>query len=217
MKSVFVDIVSDIVCPWCAVGYHRLKRAADNLGVNLAINWHPFKLNPNMSSEGEDLYDHFHKKYGMTTEKTDALGDALKRYGALLDFEFNYPQGNRMRNTFRAHQLLAWARTFGAGTRAYEALFTAYFSDQRDIGATEVLLDIVDALNLDRDAAEAILSRGVLAESVKENERRWQGQGIHAVPAVIFPGRRLVSGAQPVEHHEQHIRQALTGELGELV
>ena len=61
MKSVFVDIVSDIVCPWCAVGYHRLKRAADNLGVDLAINWHPFELNPNMPSGGEDLYDHFHK------------------------------------------------------------------------------------------------------------------------------------------------------------
>ena len=137
-----VDLVSDIVCPWCVVGYLRLQQAARNLDFGLDIEWHPFELNPNMAEDGEDLYQHFHNKYGMTRESTDQLGQTLNDHGQPLGFEFNYPAGNRIRNTFSAHQLLAWAKPQGADTALNEALFEAYFTDQRDIASPEVLLEV---------------------------------------------------------------------------
>jgi len=205
MKTVVIDMVSDVVCPWCAVGYHRLKKAANNLGVQLTIHWHPFELNPNMPTDGEDLYAHFLKKYGMSADKTDGLGETLKTYGEPLGFEFNYPQGNRMRNTFKAHQLLAWSKLQGAETRLSEALFTAYFTHQQDIASTKVLLDIADSVDLDKKEAERILSQGDYVESVKTEAQKWIAQGIHSVPAMIFQDRYLVSGAQTIEHYEQQI------------
>ena len=203
MKSIEIDLVSDVVCPWCAVGYYRLKRAADKLGIELLIHWHPFELNPNMPAEGEDLYDHFMNKYRMSAEQTNGLGATLKRYGAPLGFEFNYPQGNRMRNTFKVHQLLAWAKPQKAETRLYEALFTAYFTHQQDIASTEVLRDIIESVDLNRDEAQSILSQNLFAESVREKERKWMDKGIDAVPTMIFPGPQRVGGAQPLEHYEQ--------------
>lgn len=209
MSQIAIDVVSDIVCPWCTVGYLRLEQAASNLGIELALQWHPFELNPNMPVAGEDLYQHFHKKYGMSREKTDALGESLESYGEPLGFKFNYPRGNMMRNTFKAHQLISWAKPQGADTRLYEALFKSYFTGQQDIASTEVLLDIADSVNLNRGEAEAVLAQGKFAEAVKAEERAWLSRGIQAVPAIIFQQRYLLSGAQSIEHYEQQIRQTM--------
>ena len=209
MSQITIEVESDIVCPWCTVGYLRLKQAASNMGVDLAVQWHPFELNPNMPVEGEDLYQHFHKKYGMSREKTDALGDSLKSYGESLGFKFNYPRGNMMRNTFKAHQLISWAKPQGADTKVYEALFKFYFTGQQDIASTEVLLDITDSVNLNRSEAEAVLSQGKFEEAVKAEERAWLSKGVQAVPAMIFQQRYLLSGAQSIERYEQQIRQTM--------
>lgn len=208
MNQVRIDLVSDIVCPWCAVGYLRLKQAATNLDVQLDVQWHPFELNPTMPSDGEDLYQHFQKKYGMSREKTDQLGTSLRNHGRPLGFEFNYPAGNRMRNSFLAHQLLAWAKPQGLDTRLYEALFAAYFTDQQDIASFEVLLKIAEAVGLNPVEAETVLSRGTYSEAVKTEEQHWLSNGIQAVPAVILNNRFLISGARSIEEYEQQISHA---------
>ena len=161
-----------------------------------------------MPSDGEDLYQHFQKKYGMSREKTNQLGTTLRNHGRSLEFEFNYPAGNRMRNSFLAHQLLAWAKPQGLDTRLCEALFAAYFTDQQDIASSEVLLGIAEAVGLNPVDAETALSRGAYSEAVKTEEQYWLSNGVHAVPAVILDNRFLISGARSVEEYEQQISRA---------
>ena len=211
MSKLKVDLVSDVVCPWCVVGYYRLKDAAANLNAELDIYWHPFELNPGMPIDGEDLYIHFQKKYGMTRDKTDALHETLNNHGKPLGFTFNYPRGNRMRNSFKAHQLLAWAASKGEKTRLYENLFYSYFTLQKDIASDQMLLDIVQSLGLDKGEAARFLKQGEYAVSVKSEIEEWVSKGIHAVPATVFQERYLLSGAQPIEQYEKLLNNALSG------
>jgi predicted DsbA family dithiol-disulfide isomerase len=207
-----IDIVSDVVCPWCIIGYKQLQKALEMVGdeVEPEITWHPFELNPQMVAEGEAISEHVARKYGASAEQSAANRQRLKDTGERLGFDFNYGPGMRIYNTFKAHQLLTWAgesQGSEAQTRLKMALFTAYFQDNRDVSDEEVLLDVVAQTGLDPEAGREVLNDPDNEAAVRAHLDHWIEQGISGVPAIIFDGKYLVPGAQEAETFANVIRK----------
>lgn len=202
-----IDIVSDVMCPWCIIGYRQLERALEETGVDYELQWHPFELNPNMPPEGQNLREHIAQKYGSTPEQSAKSRERLTALGDDLDFAFRYDDDMRMHNTFNTHQLLHWANTQGRMHDMKQALFTAHFTHQRDLSDDAVLADIAGELGLDRDEALAVLEDQRYATDVRQEQQFWTGQGISGVPAVVFQQRHLVTGAQGVETYTNIVNE----------
>ena len=195
-----IDIVSDVVCPWCAIGWRQLEAALAATGIDAEIHWHPFELNPELGPEGEDLFGYLSRKYGITPEQSRANRARITGLGAELGFTFAFDDRSRIRNSFRAHQLIHWAGLGGRAHAAKQALFAAHFTRGEDIADLDVLTGIAAAIGLDPEEARTVLAEGRYAEAVREAETLWTGRGIQAVPAIVFAGRYLVSGAQGMEN-----------------
>ncbi len=206
-----IDIVSDVVCPWCIVGYRQLARALEATGIEAEVHWHPFELNPQMGPEGQNLTEHITEKYGITREDSAKNRARLAAVGAELGFAFNFTDASRMVNTFRAHQAIHWAGKLGRQHDMKQALFTAYFTDQRDVSDPAVLRGVAEGLGLDGAALEAALDTEALTTPVREAERFWTSRGISGVPGMVFEGKYLVTGAQGAETYAEILRQ-LTAE-----
>lgn len=209
-----IDIVSDVVCPWCIIGYKQVEKALTLLGREIAVEtyWHPFELNPHMAPEGEDTAEHIARKYGSTPEQSRANRQRLSDIGESLGFAFNYGDGMRIYNTFNAHKLLT---IFGSecGWRAQTALkmalFKAYFQDRRDVSDVEVLYDIAEEQGMDRAVAAAWIADAPLTESVRAEMAHWTDQNITGVPAIIFDQKYMVPGAQSAETFADVISKVL--------
>ena len=203
-----IDFVSDVSCPWCAIGLKALEQAIERLGDDVAIDLHfqPFELNPQMPPDGQDTTEHLVQKYGSTPEQLARNREAIRSRGAQLGFVFN--QRSRVYNTFDAHRLLHWAALEGREQeRALKhALLRAYFTDDADVSSHDVLARIVGETGLDVGRARRVLASDEYADEVHAQERFYTERGIHAVPAVILNDRELVSGGQPVEIFEQALR-----------
>lgn len=207
IPALRIDIVSDIVCPWCVVGYRQLAEALKQTHTAHEIHWHPFELNPDMPEEGQNLREHIMEKYGSSQQESDASRVRITEAGAEVGFEFNFTDDTRMHNTFKAHQLLHWAADYGLKHELKQALFAAHFTDNRNISDEEVLADIAEDVGLDREQALAVLADQRYAEVVRTAEQQMQQQDIQSVPAVIFNQRHLVSGAQGVENFKSILNQ----------
>jgi predicted DsbA family dithiol-disulfide isomerase len=210
---VRIDFVSDVSCPWCAIGLNALEQAIGRLGGEVAVDLHfqPFELNPQMAPEGEDATEHLVRKYNTTPEQIERNREAIRERGAALGFTFG--SRGRVHNTFDAHRLLHWAELEGADkARALKhALLRAYFTDGEDVSAADVLVRIAGDVGLDAARARAILASDEYADEVRQQERYFTDRGIHSVPAIIFEGRHLISGGQPVEVFEGALRQIAEG------
>lgn len=204
-----IDFVSDVVCPWCAIGLVALERALQRTRaeVEADIHFQPFELNPDMPAEGEDATDHLQRKYGMPAARAAANQQAIVERGAALGFSFDMDRRQRIYNTFDAHRLLHWAEAEGRQRELKHGLLRAYFSEGRDVSDHDTLADIAAGAGLPAERARAILAGGDFAEEVRIGERFFQSHGIRAVPAVIIERRHLISGGQPVEVFEQALRQ----------
>lgn len=207
-----IDIVSDVMCPWCVIGYRQLASALASKNLSPEIHWHPFELNPNMPAEGQNLREHVAEKYGSTAEESAASRGRLIELGKELGFQFNFTDDFRMQNTFSAHQLLHWANEQGCKHALKQALFEAHFTHGLDISDIDVLADIAAELGLDRAAAHTILTKQKYAETVRAEQQFWIQQGIQGVPAVVFNGRHLVTGAQGVENYTNILKHLETVE-----
>ena len=211
-----IDFVSDVSCPWCVIGLKSLDQALERVAADVRAELHfqPFELNPQMTTEGQDITEHITEKYGITPAQADANREAIRLRGEQLGFVFSradQPGGGRSRiyNTFDAHRLLHWAGLEDAAKQKAlkEALFKAYFTDGRSPASHEVLAQAASAAGLDAARAREILDSDAYAAEVKEREQFYQQHGIHSVPAVIINDRHLISGGQPVEVFEQALRQ----------
>ena len=207
---VQIDIVSDVVCPWCIVGFCQLDQALKQENVLANLRWHPFELNPNMPPEGQNLRDHIIEKYGSTPEQSQQSRAQLIQIGAELGFTFNFTEGSRMVNTFAAHQLLDWAETQGRQHPLKLALFEAYFTDQKDVSQVDVLLEAVKYVGLDVDAAWTALETGAHIKPVRDKQNFWTSRGISGVPSMVFGGKYLVTGAQGTETYAQILQRCVT-------
>jgi predicted DsbA family dithiol-disulfide isomerase len=204
-----IDFVSDIACPWCAVGLNSLERALDNLGdeVSVQLHFQPFELNPQMPPEGEDTVQHLSRKYGLAPDQLARNREALRERGASVGFTFG--ERPRIWNTFDAHRLLHWAGLAGADKqRALKhALLGAYHTEGDNPGDAAVLLRATKQAGLDEAEAREVIESGRYADEVRAAERHWQELGIHSVPSVIIDDQHLIQGGQPPEVFERALRQ----------
>ncbi|PTQ95984.1 putative DsbA family dithiol-disulfide isomerase [Paraburkholderia sp. GV068] len=208
-QPLTIDFVSDIACPWCAIGLSSLQLALSRVGdaVDAQIVVHPFELNPQMAPEGQAIVDYLGKKYGRTPEQIEETQAMIRERGASVGFEFG-PR-THVYNTFDAHRLLHWAGLEGKQLPLKLALLRAYHSEGRDPSNHDVLVEVAQSVGLDADAARNVLQNGDYADEVRTEEEEFQSHGIQSVPAIIFNRRYLVSGGQPVETFEQVIEQIL--------
>lgn len=206
-EPVRVDIVSDVVCPWCIVGYRQLLAASRATGIAIQTDWHPFELNPDMAPEGENIRDHIMRKYGSTEAQSQNARQQLTDLGATLDFTFNWTPDSRIYNTFEAHQLIHWAADAGKAQELKLALFDAYFTNGLDVSDTEVLITVAATLGLDADTARAVLANARYADTVRDKEQFWTSRGVSGVPTMIFEAKQATSGAQGIDIFSQVLTQ----------
>jgi predicted DsbA family dithiol-disulfide isomerase len=204
-----IDFVSDVSCPWCAIGLEALETAIARLGgdVKAEIHFQPFELNPQMPPGGQDINEHLAEKYGATPAQSEATREMIRARGEAVGFTFAMAKRSRIYNTFDAHRLLHWAEQESRQLALKHALFKAYFTDGENPGAHEVLIRLAGEVGLDAARAKEILSSGEYAEDVRRQERFYLDQGINAVPAVIVNDRHLIQGGQPAEVFEQALRR----------
>ncbi|RJE78984.1 DsbA family protein [Paracoccus sp. JM45] len=205
-----IDIISDVMCPWCIIGYRQLAQALEDTGTPHEIHWHPFELNPNMPAAGQDMFEHISEKYGSTRAESLESRDRMAKLGADLGFDFQWPDDARMYNTFNTHQLLHWSEAYGRKHDLKQALFTAHFTDRRDLSDPKVLADVAGEIGLDRSEALAVLDDQRFADDVRNAEKFWLKQGIQGVPAVVFERKHLVTGAQGTQNYTQILKQLAT-------
>lgn len=202
-----IDIVSDVMCPWCVIGYRQLAIALEANSVDHEIHWHPFELNPNMPAEGQDMREHLVEKYGTTPAQSDENRAKMAAYGEELGFAFRFDDGFRMHNTFNTHQLLHWANEQDRKHDLKQALFTAHFTNGRDLSDNAVLADIAAEIGLDRAEAAAVLADQRFAAEVRQEQKFWTQNGISGVPAMVFDRQHLVTGAQGVDNYKSILNQ----------
>jgi predicted DsbA family dithiol-disulfide isomerase len=206
-----IDFVSDIACPWCAVGLNALEQALARVApeVNATVHFQPFELNPQMGPEGQEIVEHITQKYGISPAQVAANTENIRQRGAEVGFTFGIGKRSRTWNTFNAHRLLHWAGLQGdAAQRALKhALFKAYFTDGLSPADPEVLAQAAAAAGLDAADARAVLASDTYTAEVREAEAFYQQHGISSVPAIIIDDRHLISGGQPVEVFESALRQ----------
>ncbi|WP_138922904.1 DsbA family oxidoreductase [Sulfitobacter sp. BSw21498] len=204
-----IDIVSDVMCPWCIVGYRQLEQALAALNIGAFIRWHPFELNPQMGPEGQNLVEHIAEKYGASPEQSAQNRAHLTQIGSQLGIDFQFDAESRIVNSFAAHQLLDWAQDQNLQHPLKLALFEAHFTAGLDVSDPKVLVDVAAQVGLDRDEARQVLDGKSHVERVRERQSVWTSQGISGVPSMVFAGKYLVTGAQGVDNYVQILEKVV--------
>lgn len=210
-KKLKIDIVSDVVCPWCTIGYKRLEKAIQELGVadQIDIEWQPFELNPNMPAEGQNLNEHITEKYGSSLEQQNQSKKMMTDAGEELGFKFDYFDDMRMVNTFDAHVLLEYANDFGKQTELKMTLTKAFFSDRKDVSKRDVLRTALLEVGLNADEALAKLDSDEARLEVRNKQGYWKNMGVNSVPTIVFNRKSAVTGAQPVDTFKQVLSELI--------
>ena len=201
MSKMHIDIVSDIACPWCAIGYARLERAMEQLApeYEFTIQWHAFELNPDHSGKGEPIIPALARKYGRNEEEMRFNQSQMMTIAKDLGLNFEKIQERLTCNTFDAHRLVKWAGEQSRQTGMKQALFEAYFGRAEDVSDHDILIRCVETLGLDSAKARDVLNSDQYAGAVREDEATYQKAGITSVPAFIINSKYLISGAQEPE------------------
>jgi predicted DsbA family dithiol-disulfide isomerase len=210
-NPVKIDFVSDVVCPWCAIGLQALLQAIGRVGPGLQVElrFRPFELNPGLAPEGESIAEHLGRKYGIGAEQLRQSGEAIRRRAAALGFVIDLGKRDRIYNTFDAHRLLHWAGTLGAAQQLAlkQALLRAYHGEGKDVSDVRVLADAAGAAGLDPKRAAQVSGSGEYADAVRAEEDDYRQRGVNAVPSIVFDDQHLIQGGQPVETFERALRQ----------
>jgi predicted DsbA family dithiol-disulfide isomerase len=201
IPTITIDIVSDVVCPWCIIGYRQLEDAIAAIGdrATVTLQWHPFELVPGMAPAGQNTRDYMRERYGATPEQGRANRDKMVGIGNMLGIDFAFSDESRIYNTHKAHQLLTWCAASGKQTALKLMLFEAYFTDQANISDEDVLLAAVEQAGLDCAEAATVLSDGRYAQAVSAEIDYWHDQNVTGAPAYIINGKYMVPGAQDAE------------------
>ncbi|MEP1768519.1 MAG: DsbA family oxidoreductase [Sulfitobacter sp.] len=209
-QPIQIDIISDVMCPWCIIGFRQLEQALGATNTGAFIRWHPFELNPNMPAEGQDLREHVAEKYGATPAQSAQTRLQMQEIGQGLGIDFQFSDNSRIVNTFAAHQLLDWAEAQSLQHPLKLALFEAHFTHARDVSDTAVLADVAASVGLDAEQAKEILSQASHADKTRERQQFWTQRGISGVPAMVFEGKYLLTGAQGAETYAQMLQKIIS-------
>ncbi|MEC8230676.1 MAG: DsbA family oxidoreductase [Pseudomonadota bacterium] len=208
MQKVTVNMVSDVVCPWCIVGYERLQKAIKLVdGIEVDIKFHPFELNPNMDQAGQNLREHIMEKYGISEQQSADNRARLVQAGEALGFAFNFSDDSRMQNTFKAHQLIHFAASLGAEEAMKLRLFKAYFTEGKNINDIDVLVEEAAQVGIEPASTREVLMSEQYAQQVRQEENLWLQRGVQSVPTFVI-GNQGVAGAQEPETLAAFIKQA---------
>tara|TARA_R100000935_G_scaffold56467_1_gene88056 strand:- start:391 stop:1038 length:648 start_codon:yes stop_codon:yes gene_type:complete len=199
-NKIKIDIVSDVVCPWCTIGYKRLEKAISELGIEdkVQIEWHPFELNPNMPVEGENVQEHIANKYGASLDDQKKSQQHMKEVGAELGFKFDYFEDMRIVNTRDAHVLLEYAKENGKQTELKMRLVESFFSERKDVSTKDVLKLALQEVGLNVEDGMARLESDDAKFEIQSKEAYWKNLGVNSVPTIVFNKKSAVTGAQPV-------------------
>lgn len=210
-KTIKLDIISDVVCPWCVIGYKHLEAAIEELAIQdkVEIEWQPFELNPDMPAEGEGLREHIARKYGSSREESDQARANITQHGSQYGFQFDFFEEMNMVNTLDAHVLLDFAHQVGKQTELKLRLFSAYFTEHKDVSDREVLIREAESVGIAAEHALAALADEQIRERVKGLEAQWQQMGVSGVPTVVFNRTSALTGAQPQETFKQVLTELL--------
>ena len=213
-EKLKIDIVSDVVCPWCTIGYKRLEKAIAELGLEdqVEIEWQPFELNPNMPVEGQNVTEHIAEKYGSTLEQQKQSQQHMTEVGEELGFKFDYFDDMRMVNTFDAHILLEYAKDFNKQTELKMQLTKAFFSDRKDVSKKEILKEALLEVGLNAEDALAKLDNEEARLDIRNKQNYWKSLGVNSVPTIVFNRKSAVTGAQPVDTFKQVLSELITAE-----
>lgn len=209
-RTVKIDFVSDVVCPWCALGAAALEQAIANLAgeVEVELTYKPFELNPDMPASGEHAIEHMMRKYGRTAQQVAERNAMIIERGEQIGFHFDLEKRSHFFNTFNAHRLLFWAFTEGRQRLLKNVLLKAYFTDGQNPDDVETLVSLAAETGLDAQRAREVLTSGAFSQEVRELEQFYQERGITSVPAMVLNDRQVMSGSQSVADYQQALRQA---------
>ncbi len=204
-EKLKIDIVSDVVCPWCTIGYKRLQKAILELGIEdrVEIEWHPFELNKNMPAAGQDLTEHISEKYGTTPKQQKESQQNMISIGKELDFTFDYFEGMRIVNTFEAHVLLEYAKVFEKQTELKMRLTTTFFSERKDVSKRETLKQALLDVGLNAEEGLIQLDKEEARLEIRSKQDYWKSLGVNSVPTIVFNRKSAITGAQPVAVFKQ--------------
>lgn len=209
MNKLKIDIVSDVMCPWCIIGYKNLETALAQLSDEFTaqISWKPFELNPDMPIEGQDLNEHLQQKYGLSEQQGDENRQRILEMGEQAGFDFNFDGKRIMINSFDLHRLLTWAASEGKQTELKLAFFKAHFTDLVYLNEQDTLLDVVASVGLDRNRAKQVLDSGEYFQEVRSEQNALQQMGITSVPTFIINDQYALTGGQPSDAFVQAFKQ----------
>jgi len=212
ITPIRIDFVSDVSCPWCAIGLNSLEMALSRLGdkVQAQIRFQPFELNPHMVPEGQEITEHLRQKYGASPAQQEQTRAMIRQRGADVGFDFALGMRSRIYNTFDAHRLLHWAGEHGKQRELKKALFDAYFTRGLDPSSRTLLVKVAGEAGLDEAEAVQVLASGRYAQEVRDMQHFYHRNGIQSVPAVIINETHLISGGQPPEAFERALRQIVS-------
>ncbi len=202
-----IDFVSDVVCPWCAVGLWALQEAIRRTGFEVELHMQPFELNPEMAAGGEDIAEHLGMKYGRSQLDLAKTHEMIDARGAAVGFTFDWQKRERIYNTFDAHRLIYWAALEGRDVALARALMRAYHGEGKNVSDHAVLVGVASELNFDTQGARAVLESGAYGDVVRQTEHQWNELEVAGVPTVIIDGKHMLSGAQPSAIYEGALRQ----------
>jgi len=210
-SKIKLDIISDVVCPWCIIGYKHLAAAIEELGIQdkVEIEWQPFELNPDMPAAGEHLRAHVARKYGASKADSDSARKNIAKQGANYGFTFDYFEEMKIVNTLNAHKLLDFANHLGKQTQFKLRLFSAFFTEHKDISNAEILIEEAIAVGITREQAKTALADDSIRDRVKAVESQWQQMGVTSVPTVVINRTSALTGAQPQETFKQVLAELM--------
>lgn len=211
-KKIKIDFVSDAVCPWCAIGYTRLKQAISELDLQdkVTIAWQPFFLNPDIAPEGENIYDYGTRKYGRTKQEGDANRANITKLGQEAGFTFNFTDESRVVNTRDAHTLLDYVKGTDKQTELKEQLFNTFFTDQKDISDRNVLAQLAQKVGISITDLSDVLDNPKTQHRIAEKVSSWHTLGISVVPTLIFNNEVLVNGSRNVKAYKQILTELVS-------
>ena len=213
MEKLRIDIVSDVVCPWCVIGFINLRKAMTQLSpkVEFEINWKPYELHPEIPENGYDKKLYMQQRFGNLTGKASPYKQ-IEKIGKSLGFDFNFSKSERIPNTFNAHRLLWKAREFGIQTELSEALFKCYFTEGKDIGSKEVLLEVATKVGMDLKTMQLFLDSKEGGQETADEEMSFIEKSIGAVPTYFINEKYIIQGGQEPETFVSFLNKILIKE-----
>jgi len=209
MKTT-LDIVSDVVCPWCWIGLRHISAALEEIGEQITVqtSFRPFFLDAGIPEDGLEYQAYMDRKFPDKAARAAAL-EHLQQAGAATGIDFRFDRITRRPNTLNAHRLIRWAQGQGKGWQAEEALFAAFFNQGRDVGQTDVLADIAAGIGMDGDLVRELLAGSRDADQIRREVMEAQAIGVRGVPTFIFGRKSGVSGAQPPDVLARLLRESV--------